>query len=843
LSGLVLTYEESRTNCIPIDSDLFPTVDWPYLRIWTREDSVDTIYRIRLMDYAEPIEGTYVPASAELELQGTITSGDYVGVSFLTEHYTYQVNGGDTLDSTVQQIVDSVNSFSTTVQASRTGSRIVLVFVGEGQSLETSTTGANGNRIGAYGFVSGAGTESWTPAAVRFSGGESPNKWRVSLDFSALVDIAAVAVPVTAVRKMRWTFSADLQDRAYQRSEFEVVVSGWTVTGTNIQYQIAGPGSRRIEDENSDIEYSGSWTRGIGNFSGGTIRHTTEAGAALAISYQCPLPHHLYLGTRYAGGGATIQVTVDSNVVASENLTITGEDVLVRLPLGSFTPGSHTVEATHVGTNGSAFYFDFLELAMPTISLPAFDEDPVVTLATDWDTDHSIAVAPERTAWFIHSLGFHGRANHYVGALWHYELTRLGHVYASATVDFIGTPVFSAITTIRIGRSDQPPESDAILSHLNRIGDTAQTLAKAFEMELNRGYTSVWAQASGTQLTICSRAMGVDGNLVTVGVSPVSGAFHLDASGLTLSGGVDGEWRTDVEASPRLNRAVRDWGRSFNLAMNGYGIDVAAAFSMELQHGDPSIEAGIAQRYPNGAPTWLNTPALQTNFSPASITFWKEIYREMAQLQHDAQQQPYVQFGEVQWWYFASDGSGMPFYDEYTLSRFQIEYGHPLAVIANHSVDPALYPDETEFLPKLIGEFTSAIITHVRATLPQCRFEVLYPTDVNDTAFNTLINYPHAEWTPSTLDCLKTESFTYTILRNLDRALGTVERPAALGFAQSQQSFLAGIGDSTTAWLKEVSFARAKGMESIVLLAVDQFCLIGYPVPLQPGTRRALYQG
>src|SRR5687767_4508293 len=100
LSGLVLTYEESRTNCIPIDSDLFPTVDWPYLRIWTREDSVDTIYRIRLMDYAEPIEGTYVPASAELELQGTITSGDYVGVSFLTEHYTYQVNGGDTLDST-----------------------------------------------------------------------------------------------------------------------------------------------------------------------------------------------------------------------------------------------------------------------------------------------------------------------------------------------------------------------------------------------------------------------------------------------------------------------------------------------------------------------------------------------------------------------------------------------------------------------------------------------------------------------------------------------------------------------------------------------------------------------
>src|SRR5215467_16077214 len=28
LSGLTLTYNETRTNCIPLDSSLFPTVDW-----------------------------------------------------------------------------------------------------------------------------------------------------------------------------------------------------------------------------------------------------------------------------------------------------------------------------------------------------------------------------------------------------------------------------------------------------------------------------------------------------------------------------------------------------------------------------------------------------------------------------------------------------------------------------------------------------------------------------------------------------------------------------------------------------------------------------------------------
>jgi hypothetical protein len=276
--------------------------------------------------------------------------------------------------------------------------------------------------------------------------------------------------------------------------------------------------------------------------------------------------------------------------------------------------------------------------------------------------------------------------------------------------------------------------------------------------------------------------------------------------------------------------------------MRGYGIEVAAAFSMELQHGDPSPEEGIAQRYPNGAPALLSTPALQTNFSPASTEFWKEVYREMADVLQQAGQNPYLQFGEVQWWYFASDGSGMPFYDGYTQARFQSAYGRPMVEIVNHLVDPAISVEEVQFLPTLIGEFTSTVMNHVRTTHPACRFEVLYPTDVNDTALNSLINYP-SSWSSSTLDCIKTESFTYTLQRNLDKAMSTVQRGQALGFPPNQRSFLVGIGDSTTAWAKEVNYARAEGLESIVLFALDQFCLIGYPVPLPSGIGRSLYQG
>ena len=133
-----------------------------------------------------------------------------------------------------------------------------------------------------------------------------------------------------------------------------------------------------------------------------------------------------------------------------------------------------------------------------------------------------------------------------------------------------------------------------------------------------------------------------------------------------------------------------------------------------------------------------------------------------------------MQFGEVQWWYFPNDGlgadySGMPFYDAWNLAKFAAAYGRAMATITVNTVDPAAYPDEAAFLPATIGNFTAAIMSFVRATQPACRFEVLYPTDVNQTAFNRAINFPAQAWTPAVLTCLKTEAFGFTFGRNLDR--------------------------------------------------------------------------
>ncbi len=572
--------------------------------------------------------------------------------------------------------------------------------------------------------------------------------------------------------------------------------------------------------------------------------------------YTASQSHTLYLGTRYLGltsaPGASVSIKVDGVSVGTVNLFISQEDVLIRWPVGQYAAGTHTITVTHAGPTGDYFYFDFFETAVPTQDLPTFPAEPRLTLATDWDTLHSISIGPERTAWFIDSLGFTGRQNHYVGALWFYELVPTGFTFASATVTFGGT------ITVADGDASQTMQltiNSTAFTKTMHPGDTPQTLAIAFAQAINDGSTGIRATYSGSVLTITSLLIGAGGNsLMLSAVATNMPGLTVTTSGSTFSGGVDGNWRTDLVASPRLNRAVRDWCLSYFTALHGYGIDAAASFSMELGNGDPSSSVGIAQEGPAGDPILLPTPSLQTNFSPTSLAYWQEVYAEMAGIQAAAGLAPFLQFGEVQWWYFPNNGfpptdpnyvaySGMPFYDAWSKAQFLATYGHAMTTFTTNTVDPTAYPDEVAFFQAVLGDFTASIMTFVRTTQPSCRFEVLYPTDVNATAFNSAFNFPPSAWMPSALTILKTECFGYTLGRDLNHAEGSINFGAGLGFAASQRSHLVGVGDSTTAWLKEVRMAQGKRLESVVLFALDQYCLIGYETPLPESLRRSIRMG
>ena len=859
LSGLQLSYQETRTNCIAMDSTLYPTVEWPFLRIWADNGGIETLYDVPLyapnLGYSTPAAGNFTPATVSFQLSGLVTKDDYIVLAWLDQQFNYQLTGNDSPETAVAALAAAINqSGDATVTASSNGTQITLSYA--------ASLGANANRIGVYATVCGASTEIWTPNWANFSGGTSPQQWQVNLNFGALQGYidpgrsTLVPVPTTNVRKMRWTWAASLQSGDFQRSEFSVIVANWTVTGANLQYQVAGPGSLRIEDDSSTITYSGGpWNSETGNYSGGSIRWVDSPGCSLQTCYSVDAQHTLYLGTRYLATAGQVSVGVDGGAPMAINLALPAEDVLVRIPLGTFTGGvPHTVVITNTGASGSYFYFDFLEAAVPTYSLPEFPQSAGLTLATDWDTNHSLALGPERTAWLIQKLGFSGRANHYAGALWFYELSRPGMQFASATITFAGTPEFGQITSINL--------ADTVIQHVNLISDTAESVALCFALLINAGSNSVWAQANGVVLTITGRGMGTAGNGYTISAttnnSPANVTpFSAQASAPALGGGIDGTqadpqgsyWRTDLTATPPINRAARDWTVAYFTALNGYGIKPSAAFSMELQNGDDSVATGIAQRYPNGDAVWLTTPSLQTNFGPASTAFWQQVYTEMAGLMQQAGVLPYLQFGEVQWWYFPGPSAtvatepGMPFYDAYTTATFQATFGRPMALIANQYSDPTQVSQECSFLAGMIGAFTKAVREFVGTTFPGARFEVLYPPDVNDTALNQAVNLPTTDWTPANLACFKTENFTYTAERNLDLARQSIQLPGELGFPPSKSSHLVGISDYTTPWQKEQQIACGAKLESVVLFALDQFCLIGYKLPLARSSRWARFLG
>jgi hypothetical protein len=156
---------------------------------------------------------------------------------------------------------------------------------------------------------------------------------------------------------------------------------------------------------------------------------------------------------------------------------------------------------------------------------------------------------------------------------------------------------------------------------------------------------------------------------------------------------------------------------------------------------------------------------------------------------------------------------------------------------------PDRYPQECAFLAGLIGSFTDSIMNFVRQSCANARFEVLYPPDVNETPFMGAVNLPRANWTATQLDCLKTENFTYTGDRDLNKAAVSVQLPLQLGFPAKKSAHLIGIGDYTTPWQKENRIALGARVSSIVLFALDQFCLIGYDLPLDSGSARSLYMG
>lgn len=125
-----------------------------------------------------------------------------------------------------------------------------------------------------------------------------------------------------------------------------------------------------------------------------------------------------------------------------------------------------------------------------------------------------------------------------------------------------------------------------------------------------------------------------------------------------------------------------------------------------------------------------------------------------------------LQFGEVLWWFF-SNASGMAFYDAYTTAALQTAHGRPLHLFLTPNDNPSVNGHvDADFLHQTVRDHVAVIRSHVLASHPNAKFEILWPLYVNDPntrQLNRYINLP-TEWetrTGSGFDTFMIEGFQY----------------------------------------------------------------------------------
>lgn len=832
LAGVKLEFDVEMTGLQGIDSTNYPSVAWNALQIVYEDGTTGSVL---LRPMAAAVSGDYAPAFAEFELLNVPAVGKLVQLAWRGEYFNYTIGALDNRETAAAGLRDDINAGSTTLRA-RVGSAPNMIRL----EMLDPETGDNGNRFGAYGLPQ----SYWYPLSQRFSGGASPTKWHLVVDFSTL--------PRTRIRKMWLTFAPAWQPGVFEAAGFEATFTNWTVTGDNRALKVAGAGSVRIEENDAWCKYSGaSWGVESGFYSQGFSKRATTLGDSVEVTYHCQATHDLYLGTSLYSDRGSFGVSLDGGAESALDCHPPAWDPresavntrrLVRVGVAA---GKHVVRITHRG--GGPAYFDFLEAAVLSDVPDALPARADLSPAIDYDTDHGYKLPPARLMWNFDKLGYAGPMNEYVGVFWWNQRKQVGEVKQDTTVDFVGTPTFSATTTLWLG--------DFAIYRYNLTDDTGTTIAAAFALIINELSAALWAVASGATLTIHGRSAHADYHAQVTG-NPVEGDFRLVVNNRGLDA-ITGRWDIDEAQTPALNRGMRDWHADLFQECADRGREIVAAYSMELVNPP----GAMAARFPDGAAVETATgfgvlKSTHCSFVSRTLAYQKRAFKETADLMAAAGLTPRLQFGEFSWWYFRNGGAlddpnvGMAYWDDETRELAGIALGRPLWQFKAPDDDPAQHQADANVLAGILVAYCQAIRAHVHLAHPNAEFELLLPLDVNHPfpvgrfgvggRLNYAVNVPVEFLSPAIapFDRIKIEALDFGAWsHNLDLSKWAMRWPYSQGtWSKSKCSYnmavylvlVVGGGSSRPVWEQELSAAIGEGLAGIVLWAFDHIGIYGW---------------
>jgi len=835
-SGITLQFDVEYTGLQPLDSPKYPSIDWPFLDVIKADGSTA---QVSLFDNAVQQAGTYSQASADFVLTGTPVGYDRVSLWYQNIAFDFWVsNPPESAAQIVTALAAQINGYD----YEGAGVAIPLEADANGTTLtvRAGRAGVDGNMIEIYGLHKYSGLY-WTPAQQKLAGGSSAATWRVTLDFDAL--------SLTSIRKAWLTFAPELANgAAYQDTEWEAAFTNWSVTGDHALAVADAAKSVRVGSRSKWAVYTGDWSEEAGFYWLGFARATSTPGDTVVVKYHSRHTHYLYVGTSLYTDRGIWEVRLDGDTATDLDCYLNDEPALNtrRLVRSGVAAGEHSLElklksTKNAASSGYNVYVDYLEAAVAGDVPDAPETYTDVSVATDWDTDHTYKLPPQRLVWQIGRSGLVGDINHYVGVFWWNQRVRMGGTFPVWTVTFGGTwadgdAAFVTIGGTTMGKSVFP-------------ADTVDTIAAHFAAFINETFVGVWASATGGVLTVTCRSPQYS---FTASTSQSSSAGTISESG-SLADGVEGTWTIDAAATPVLNVAARDWHADYFAEIEAAGWTATAAFSMELV--DPPDDPGGGQvwaaRYLDDEPVLTATGfgALSSThcaFTDVVAAYMQQAFAEMADLMNGAGLTPWLQFGETLWWFFANE-AGMAYYDVYTAAEALAALGRDLEEFYTPADDPSVngYADAA-FLAGQLKAYIDGIRTTVLAAQAGAKFELLWPLDVNEPdleRLNRYVNLPveYEQKSGSGLDRLKMEALAFGAY---ERDLGKARRAARypfeeLAWSKDDVRYLMPWFNGGCPWAAEFLAAARESLPNVAFWAWDHLGLIGWPLPL-PTERRLI---
>ena len=716
----------------------------------------------------------------------------------------------------------------------------------DGAALTVASTrkGYDGNMIRMYAVWKNESLRTQS-ATAGFSGGSSDATWRVTLDFAAL--------SIPQIRQMWLTLAPPLATgAAFLDTEWQAVFTNWEVAGPeNIKtLQVAAAGSIRIEEDSPSCKYTGNWVTETGFYSRSFARGASVVNDSVTIRYHCPVTHDLWIGTSLYSDRGVAGVRLNSDAETDLDCHLAADTAVntrrkVRSQIGG---GAQTV--TLRLKSGGKFYFDFMEAVVAGDVPDAPRARLLISPAMDYSTDHSYKLPPARIHWMMDKLGFAGPMNTYIGVFWWNQRKRTGAIVPSVDIVFggifdAGDQIFVNIGGQTVGKTVFPNE-------------TNETFALHFASFINETYVGVWADASGSALTITARSPkpAYSYTFSAWRESATSSAGTVMVTG-SLENGQAGKWEVDPSQSPPINRGAREWLADHYAEGHARGRQMMTAASMELVNPPAGYSAVFADGQPVATSVGFGT-LISTHCALSSnmLNLQKSVFKTIADLQAAAGLAPAIQFGEMLWWFFSNYSStntsgGMAFYDEETKAAAQTALGRPLAIFRAPTDDPS-GPDAL-FLRNRLRDHAAAIAAHVRSFHATTQVELLFPYDVNHPQpagihnlggrLNRFVNFP-AEWETkptSPFDYIKMEALDFGAWsRDLDLAETAIMFPIRSGWPRDSVRYLIPVFTGGYPWNKEYLMALRENVANVNLWAFDHVCIYGLPPQELLGSRRAM---